>query len=128
MEKLLYAATGGIFCICRCLQVNIALDKMLHENYLCLVESSKQQIQEVESKTQPENLETKATAQRVWIRPTYSVVCPPRVSPNPKPGFWSNIRYPKPGYFWMQNPGFITYQSSTKRCSCLRLRKRDQRI
>ena len=36
-----------------------SLDKMLRDNYLSLVESNKQQIKEVRSKTQPENLETK---------------------------------------------------------------------
>ena len=36
------------------------------------MESNKQQLKEVESKIQPENSETKATAKRVWIRPTYS--------------------------------------------------------
>ena len=45
---------------------------MLHDNYLCLVKSNKQQFQKVGSKIQPENLEIKATAQRVWIRPTYT--------------------------------------------------------
>ena len=34
---------------------------MLHDNYLCLVESNKQQIEEVGSKIQAENLETRAT-------------------------------------------------------------------
>ena len=43
---------------------------MLHDDYLCLVESGKQQIK-VE-KIQPENLETKATPKRVWIRPMHS--------------------------------------------------------
>ena len=38
---------------------------MLHDEYLCLVESGKQQIKEVRSKIQPENLETKATPKRV---------------------------------------------------------------
>ena len=49
-----------------------SLDKMLHDDYLCLVESGKQQIKEVRSIIQPENLETKATPKRVWIRPTHS--------------------------------------------------------
>ena len=45
---------------------------MLHNNYLCLVESNKQQIKEVRSKIQTENAETiKATPKRVWIRPTH---------------------------------------------------------
>ena len=48
-----------------------SLDKMLHDNYLCLVESNKQQIKD-RSKIQAEDLETKATPQRVWIRPTHS--------------------------------------------------------
>ena len=34
---------------------------MLHDDYLCLMESGKQQIKEVRSKIQPENSETKAT-------------------------------------------------------------------
>ena len=38
-----------------------AVDKMLHDCYLCLMESSKQQIEEVKSKTQAENSETKTT-------------------------------------------------------------------
>ena len=42
---------------------------MLHNNHPCLVESNKQQIKEVKSKTQPENLKT--TPKRVWIRCTY---------------------------------------------------------
>ena len=45
---------------------------MFYDDYLCLVESGKQQIKEVRSKVQPENLETKATPERVWIRPTHS--------------------------------------------------------
>ena len=49
-----------------------SLDKMLHDNYLCLEESGKQQIKEVRSKIQPENVETKATPKRVWIRPTHA--------------------------------------------------------
>ena len=49
-----------------------SLDKMLHDNYLCLVESNKQQIKEVRSKIQAENSETKATSKRVWIRPIHS--------------------------------------------------------
>ena len=36
------------------------------------MESSKQQIEEVRSKTQPEHSETKTTPMRVWIRPTHS--------------------------------------------------------
>ena len=42
-------------------QVVTSLDKMLHDNYLCLVESGKQQIKEVGSKTRAENSETKGT-------------------------------------------------------------------
>ena len=49
-----------------------SLDKMLHDDYLCLVESSKQQIKEVRSIIQPENSETKATPKRVGIRPKHS--------------------------------------------------------
>ena len=45
---------------------------MLHDNYLCLVESNKQQIEEVTSKIQTENSETRATLKRVWIRPMHS--------------------------------------------------------
>ena len=45
---------------------------MLHDNYLFLVESDRLQIKEVRSKTQMENLETKATPKRVWINPTCS--------------------------------------------------------
>ena len=46
---------------------------MLHGNYLCLVESNKQQIREVRSKTQPENWQTNATPKRVWsIGPMYT--------------------------------------------------------
>ena len=36
------------------------------------LKSSKQQIKEIRSKIQPENLETKATPKRVWIRPKHS--------------------------------------------------------
>ena len=49
-----------------------SLDKMLRNDYLCLVESGKQQIKEVRSKIQPENSEIKVTPKRVWIRPTHS--------------------------------------------------------
>ena len=49
------------------------LDKALLDNYLCLVESNKQQIEKVRSKIQAENLETRATPKRVWIRPMHSV-------------------------------------------------------
>ena len=45
---------------------------MFHENYLRLVESDKQQIKEVRSKTQPENSEIKTTPELVWIRVVYS--------------------------------------------------------
>ena len=45
---------------------------MLRDNYLCLVESSKQQIEEVRSKMEAENWETRATPKRVWIRPMHS--------------------------------------------------------
>ena len=37
-----------------------------------LVEFIKQQIKEIRSKTQPENLEAKTTPERVWIHPMYS--------------------------------------------------------
>ena len=37
------------------------MDKILHDIYLCLVESNKQQIEEVRSKTQVENSESRAT-------------------------------------------------------------------
>ena len=43
----------------------MSLDKMLHDDYLCFVESGKQQ--RSHKKIQAENLETKATAKRVWI-------------------------------------------------------------
>ena len=45
---------------------------MLHDNYLCLAELNKQQIEEVKSKIQAENSETRATPKRVWIRPMHS--------------------------------------------------------
>ena len=41
---------------------------MLHDNYLCLVESNKPQIEKVNNKIQAENSETRATPKRVWIR------------------------------------------------------------
>ena len=41
---------------------------MLHDNYLCLVESNKQQIEEVRSKMEAVNSETRTTPKRVWIR------------------------------------------------------------
>ena len=46
--------------------------KMLHNDYLCLVEFSNQQIKEVRSIIQPENSETKVTSKRVWIGPKHS--------------------------------------------------------
>ena len=49
-----------------------SLHKMLHDNYLCLVESNKQQIKEVKSEIQAENSETKATPAQVWIRAMHS--------------------------------------------------------
>ena len=49
-----------------------SLDKMLHEIYLCLVESNKQQIEEVRCKIQAENSETGATPKRIWIRLMHS--------------------------------------------------------
>ena len=52
--------------------VAASLDKMLHDNYLCLVESNKQQIEDVGSKIHAENSETRATPKRVWIRPMRS--------------------------------------------------------
>ena len=52
--------------------VDGSLDKTLHDNYLCLVESNKQQIEKVRSKIQAENLETRAMPKRVWIRPMHS--------------------------------------------------------
>ena len=45
---------------------------MLHNNYLGLVESNQQQIEEVRSKTQAEHSETETTSKGVWIRPTHS--------------------------------------------------------
>ena len=44
----------------------------IHDNYPCLVESDKQQINEVRNKTKVENSETKATSKRVRIRPMHS--------------------------------------------------------
>ena len=44
---------------------------VLHENYLCLVESNKQQIEVVRSKIPAENSETGNTPKRVWIRPMH---------------------------------------------------------
>ena len=49
-----------------------SLDKMLHDNYLCLMKSNKQQIEEVKSKTQAEISETRSTPKRVWNRPMHS--------------------------------------------------------
>ena len=49
---------------------------MLHDNYLCLVESNKQKIEEVRSKIQEKISETKATPKRVWICP----IAPPSLS------------------------------------------------
>ena len=49
-----------------------SLDKMLHENYLYLVESNNQQMEEIRSKTQAENLKTRATPKRIWNRPMHS--------------------------------------------------------
>ena len=40
---------------------------MLHDKYLFLVESNKQQIEEVRSKIPAENSETRTTSKRVWI-------------------------------------------------------------
>ena len=45
---------------------------MLHDNYFCLVESNKQQIEEVRCKVQAKNPQTKTAPKRVWIRPTRS--------------------------------------------------------
>ena len=45
---------------------------MFHGNYLRLEESNKQQIEEVATKIQAENSETRATPKRVWIRPMHS--------------------------------------------------------
>ena len=46
---------------------------MLYDNYLCLVESNKQQMKEVRSKTQTENSAAKATPAAVRIRPMYGI-------------------------------------------------------
>ena len=43
------------------LLVVASLDKMLYDNYLCLVKSNKQQIEEVRGQIQAENLETRVT-------------------------------------------------------------------
>ena len=45
------------------------LDKMLHGDYLCLVESGKRQMKEVKSKIQTENLERWANTKRVKTLP-----------------------------------------------------------
>ena len=45
---------------------------IIKKKNLCLVESNKQQIKEVRSKIQAENLETKTIPKRVWIRPKHS--------------------------------------------------------
>ena len=44
---------------------------MLYDNYLCLVESNKQEIEEVRSKAQLKNSKTRATPKPVWIRPMH---------------------------------------------------------
>ena len=49
-----------------------SLDKMLYYKYLCLVESNKQQNEEVKSKIHAENSETRLTPKRVWNRPMHS--------------------------------------------------------
>ena len=49
-----------------------SLDKMLHDNYLCLVEFSKQKIEEVRSKTRLEHSKTKTTPKQVWIDSMHS--------------------------------------------------------
>ena len=54
--------------------VDGSLDKTLHDNYLGLVESNKQQIEKVRSKIQAKNLETRATPKQVWIRPMHSAL------------------------------------------------------
>ena len=41
--------------------VAASLDKKLHDDYLCLVESNEQQIEEVRGKTQADISETKTT-------------------------------------------------------------------
>ena len=48
------------------------LDKIFHDSYLYLMESNKQQIEEVRSKIQGENSETRATPKQVWISPMHS--------------------------------------------------------
>ena len=45
----------------------VSMDKMLHDNYSCLVKSNKQQIKGTRSKTQLGNLEAKATPTQAWI-------------------------------------------------------------
>ena len=45
---------------------------MFHDNYLCLVESNKQKIEEVRSKIQAENSETRAAPKRIGIRRMHS--------------------------------------------------------
>ena len=53
----------------------MSLDKKLDDDYLCWLESGKQQIKRSHKKIQPENLETNATPKRVWIR-----IAPPPLS------------------------------------------------
>ena len=48
------------------------MDKTLHDNYICLVESNMQLVKEARSKTQPQNLAAKTTRKRVWICPMHS--------------------------------------------------------
>ena len=49
-----------------------AVTSSLKDNYLSLADCNIQQIKEIRSKTQAENLATNATSKRVWIRPMYS--------------------------------------------------------
>ena len=51
----------------RCCQLplTLSLDKMRYDNYLCLVESNKQQIEEIRIKIQVDNSEKRATPARV---------------------------------------------------------------
>ena len=50
--------------------IHASMDKILSDNYFCLVKANKQQIKEIRSKSQ---LENKPTPNQVWIRLTFSV-------------------------------------------------------
>ena len=48
-----------------------SLDKTLYDNYLCLMESSKQEIEEVRSKIQAENVKTRSTPKSGCLGSSY---------------------------------------------------------